>query len=146
MQPQPSSPEESLGRDEGNRPPRPKILLRKNPLKINRQRKRKLRTTSSRPRAEISIEIGLPSVRMTETLYSTLLPETSEITGFRSSTRITKHEKILRLRVTADDIVALRAATNTFLRFVSVTMKTINTVSPFYTADKQAPTQPTFGK
>lgn len=83
---------------------------------------------------------------MTETLYSTLLPETSEITGFRSSTRITKHNKTLRLRVTADDIVALRAATNTFLRFVSVTMKTINTVSPFYTADKQAPTQPTSGK
>lgn len=146
MQPQLSSREGSQGPDEGNQQPRPRILLRKNQLKIKRQRKKKLRTTSSSPRAEISIEIGLPNVRITETLYSTLLPETSEITGFRSSTRITKHNKTLRLRVTADDIVALRAATNTFLRFVSVTMKTINTVSPFYTADKQAPTQPTSGK
>lgn len=146
MQPQLSSLEESLGRDGENQPPRPRILLRKNQLKSDRPRKKKLRTTSSRPRAEISIEIILPNVRLTETLYSTLLPETSEITGFRSSARITKDNKTLRLRVTADDIVALRAATNTFLRFVSVTMKTINTVLPFYTADKQAPTQPTTGK
>jgi tRNA threonylcarbamoyladenosine modification (KEOPS) complex Pcc1 subunit len=36
------------------------------------------------------------------------------------------------LHILADDIVALRAASNTFLRFVAVAVKTVNVVAPFY--------------
>ena len=36
------------------------------------------------------------------------------------------------MHIVADDIVALRAASNTFLRFIAVAMKTVNVVAPFY--------------
>jgi tRNA threonylcarbamoyladenosine modification (KEOPS) complex Pcc1 subunit len=36
------------------------------------------------------------------------------------------------LHILADDIVAMRAASNTFLRFVVVAVKTVNVVAPFY--------------
>jgi tRNA threonylcarbamoyladenosine modification (KEOPS) complex Pcc1 subunit len=36
------------------------------------------------------------------------------------------------LHILANDIVALRAASNTFLRFVAVAVKTVNIVAPFY--------------
>lgn len=36
------------------------------------------------------------------------------------------------MHILADDIVALRAASNTFLRFVAVATKTVNVVAPFY--------------
>jgi tRNA threonylcarbamoyladenosine modification (KEOPS) complex Pcc1 subunit len=45
------------------------------------------------------------------------------------------------LNIKANDIVALRAASNTFLRFVSVAMKTLNLVAPFYSAGKPDPIQ-----
>lgn len=50
------------------------------------------------------------------------------------------------MTIRADDIVALRAASNTFLRFVSVALKTLNIVSPFYRADDSNPIQPITGK
>jgi hypothetical protein len=50
------------------------------------------------------------------------------------------------LHIRAEDVVALRAASNTFLRFISVAMKTLNLVSPFYSNDESNPTQPITGK
>jgi len=38
----------------------------------------------------------------------------------------------LELHILADDLVALRAASNTFLRFAAVAAKTVNIVAPFY--------------
>ncbi len=43
------------------------------------------------------------------------------------------------LDIKADDLVALRAASNSFLRFVSVALKTLNAVAPFYTSDERNP-------
>ncbi len=36
------------------------------------------------------------------------------------------------LRIEASDLVALRAASNSFLRFISAAMKAIEAISPFY--------------
>ena len=82
--------------------------------------------------AEIALEIGLPSSRVAETVYKSLLPETTQPSGFRSRVSVRQRGRSLELHILADDIVALRAASNTFLRFVAVAVKTVNIVAPFY--------------
>jgi KEOPS complex subunit Pcc1 len=82
--------------------------------------------------AEITIEIGLPSSRLAETVYKSLQPETKQPSGFRSHFSVKRTGKTLELHILADDIVALRAASNTFLRFVAVAVKTVNVVAHFY--------------
>jgi len=104
------------------------------------------RIRNHRTPAEISIEIGLPSSRLAETIYHSIVPETRETQGHRSRAEVSYKGKTLQLNITAEDIVALRAASNTFLRFVTVAMKTLNLVSPFYSKDESKPTQTITGK
>jgi tRNA threonylcarbamoyladenosine modification (KEOPS) complex Pcc1 subunit len=121
--------------------------LKRKPRKNNPQTRNPQRTTSkSKPQAEITIHIGLPSQQLAETVYNSLLPETRQTPRFRSETRVDRKDHILELNIRANDIVALRAASNTFLRFVSVAMKTLNVVAPFYRADNPNRDQETTGK
>jgi tRNA threonylcarbamoyladenosine modification (KEOPS) complex Pcc1 subunit len=103
------------------RPPRPK------PRQL-------LRTATTKPITELKVEIELRSVRAADTIYFSLLPETKQPPGFRSQIRVRKKGRIVALRIVAQDLVALRAATNTFIRFVSVASKTIDSLAPFYRA------------
>jgi tRNA threonylcarbamoyladenosine modification (KEOPS) complex Pcc1 subunit len=82
--------------------------------------------------AEITLEVTLPSSRVAETVYKSLLPETTQPSGFRSHVSVRQRGRSLELHILANDIVALRAASNTFLRFVAVAVKTVNIVAPFY--------------
>ena len=82
--------------------------------------------------AEITLEIGLQSSRLAETVYNSLRPETKQPSGFRSHVSVKRTGKTLELHILAGDVVALRAASNTFLRFVAVAVKTVNVVAPFY--------------
>ena len=90
------------------------------------------KTRAENASAEITLEIGLPSSRLAETVYRSLLPETKQPSGFRSHVSVKRRGRTLELHILADDIVALRAASNTFLRFVAVAVKTVNVVAPFY--------------
>jgi tRNA threonylcarbamoyladenosine modification (KEOPS) complex Pcc1 subunit len=119
--------------------------LKRKPRK-NSPQKQHPKTKKTAPQAEIQIQIDLPSSRLTDTIYNSLLPETRQSPGYRSKTSVDRRDNVLRLRIKADDIVALRAASNTFLRFVAVAMKTLNVVSPFYRADDPNPIQPITGK
>jgi tRNA threonylcarbamoyladenosine modification (KEOPS) complex Pcc1 subunit len=96
--------------------------------KLRLPRKTRPESTS----AEIALEISLPSSRVAETVYNSLLPETTQPSGFRSRVSVKQKGRSLELHILADDIVALRAASNTFLRFVAVAVKTVNVVAPFY--------------
>jgi tRNA threonylcarbamoyladenosine modification (KEOPS) complex Pcc1 subunit len=109
------------------------------PRKLRKKAKGKSRSQKPPPKnnprnacAEITIEIGVPSSKLAETVYSSLLPETKQPSGFRSHVLVKHDRRTLELCIIADDIVALRAACNTFLRFVTVAMKTVNVVAPFY--------------
>src|SRR5467141_2174868 len=112
-----------------------------NPLrKLKRKPKMKPREKLRLPRktrpestsAEIALEISLPSSKVAETVYRSLLPETKQPSGFRSRVSVKRRSRTLELQIFADDIVAVRAASNTFLRFVAVAVKTVNVVAPFY--------------
>lgn len=90
--------------------------------------------------AEITIEIDLPSTQLAQTIYTTVLPETrSQPRGFRSHAAVRMKKDVVTLNIKADDIVAMRAASNTYLRFVQVALKTIEAVSPFYRAADREP-------
>jgi tRNA threonylcarbamoyladenosine modification (KEOPS) complex Pcc1 subunit len=97
--------------------------------------KQQPRTRAHKARAELTVEIGLPSTKLAETIYTTLLPEAhSQPRGFRSHVGVKKKDRVVTLNIEADDIVAMRAASNTYLRFVQVALKAIQAVSPFYRA------------
>lgn len=101
-------------------------------MKPRQRRKAPPKTSLEKASAEITIEIHLPSAKLAETVYKSLLPETKQPSGFRSHVSVKHQGKLLELHILADDIVALRAASNTFLRFVAVAVKTVNVVAPFY--------------
>src|SRR5882762_9680480 len=96
--------------------------------KLRLPRKTRPESTSE----EIALEITLPSSRVAETVYKSLLPETTQPSGFRSRVSVRQRGRSLELHILANDIVALRAASNTFLRFVAVAVKTVKIVAPFY--------------
>ncbi len=116
----------------------PKRRLRKS-LKTTRQRKSKRREKTepenSSAAAAITIQINLPSAKLAETVYTSVLPETRQTAGFRSRTIVRRKGQVLELVIYARDIVALRAASNSFLRFVAVALKAVNIVAPFYSAE-----------
>jgi tRNA threonylcarbamoyladenosine modification (KEOPS) complex Pcc1 subunit len=107
-------------------------LKQKAKTKPREKRELPLKTSPENTSAEITIEIGLPSSILAETVYRSLLPETKQPSGFRSSVFVKRERRGLELRIVANDIAALRAASNTFLRFVAVAVKTVNVVAPFY--------------
>ena len=119
-------------------------MRRKPRKKLERPRlQRKARRAPSL--AEITIDITLPSTRLADTVYRSLLPETRQPPGFRSRTIVSRTDKILHINIKATDIIALRAASNSFLRFVSVAMKTLNVVAPFYMAQDSESSKTTSG-
>ena len=101
-------------------------------MKPRRKRKAPPKTSPEHASAELTIRIGLPSSKLAETVYRSLFPETKQPSGFRSNVSVKRQGKALELHILADDVVALRAASNTFLRFVAVAVKTVNVVAPFY--------------
>ena len=107
---------------------------RKTSLKKNRSppnhRPRKLKQPSRF--AELTVSVDTQSARIARTIRDSLEPETRAVRGFRSKTIISSSGRKLRLRIEAEDLVALRAASNSFLRFVAVSLKAIESVAPFY--------------
>jgi len=68
-------------------------------------------------RAEIAIELS--SKRHAVAIYKALKPETKHSIGPRSKVAIRQRGKDLRITVSAKDLRALRAALNSYLRWVS---------------------------
>lgn len=103
------------------------------------------KTRKDRSSAELTVDIELPTLKLANIICNSILPETIQPGGFRSKTTVSQQSKVLRLHIAAEDITALRAASNSFLRFVSVAMKTLNVVAPFYRADNSDASE-TIGK
>lgn len=108
--------------------------MRRKPRKKLERRRLHRKTRTGQSLVEITIDISLPSNKLADTIYTSLLPETRQPPGFRSRSIVSQTGKTVHLNIKATDIIALRAASNSFLRFVSVAMKTLNVVAPFYSA------------
>ena len=64
-----------------------------------------------------------------EILYHAILPEVRDIPSRRVSADLSVEDGKLILSISAADLVALRAALNSFLRFISSTLQTLEAVS-----------------
>jgi len=65
------------------------------------------------------MRIKLPSRKHLETVLSSLKPESKSPTTSRSSASLEKEGLFLVLKVDAKDTVALRAASNAYLRWIN---------------------------
>jgi len=74
----------------------------------------------------------MPDPRIAKSVRDSITPETIAGKGFRSKTTVSARNDKLEIGIVASDIVALRAASNSFLHFVSVGLKGVNAVAPFY--------------
>ncbi len=80
-------------------------------------------------KAEIVIQLS--SRRHAEAIYKALKPETKHSIGPRSKVEILLRGKTLEIFVFAKDLSALRAAVNSYLRWVSGSTDLIRTVDHF---------------
>ena len=111
------------------------------PSKKTRPQKQRAKQKTSRDKSlsEITIELDFGSSKIADSVYDSILPETKQPLGFRSRTTLSRKDKILRLTIKSKDIVALRASSSAFLRFVAAAIKTLNVLAPFYSAEPAAP-------
>ncbi len=70
------------------------------------------------------VHIELSSEKLLQILLSALLPETKKTASSRSKVLIEGEGKRLTIRVEAEDTTALRAALNSFLRWVALVRDT----------------------
>ena len=92
----------------------------------------KNRLLRKKARANLTIIIDMPDLKTAKTIRDSIRPETEAGKGFRSKTTATTRGNKLQIGITANDLVALRAASNSFLHFVSVGLKGVSAVAPFY--------------
>jgi len=79
--------------------------------------------------ADLSVWVELSSALMAETVQRAVLPETRALRHFRSRTSLSRRGRVLRVRIVASDLGALRAAANSFLQFVLVARDAVEAVS-----------------
>lgn len=76
-------------------------------------------------KVEATVRLRFSSSKKMKTVFDALKPETDSSLKIRSITELTMEGKSLVLNVCANDTVALRAALNTYLRWLSSTIDTI---------------------
>lgn len=72
-----------------------------------------------------TIEVSLPSANLAKTMYRALKPELD------ARTQISVEDNIIILNLEADTITALRALTNSYLRWMITVRKTMNVTNVY---------------
>jgi KEOPS complex subunit Pcc1 len=70
--------------------------------------------------------LEFPSEKNSEIIYKTLMPEIEKPATRRSKADLEKNKRFLILKVEASDTVALRAALNTYLRWINLLLGILN--------------------
>lgn len=79
-------------------------------------------------KAKASVRLRFSSEKHLKTLLNALAPEANAPVSRRTRAVLEKEENFLVLKVEADDIVALRAALNAYLRWIGSTVKVLEIV------------------
>jgi len=69
-------------------------------------------------KAKAKIRLRFPSQRQLDTVFEALKPEVDKQAAMRSKACLEKEREFLILKVEAEDTVALRAALNSYLRWI----------------------------
>ncbi|HZD12799.1 MAG TPA: KEOPS complex subunit Pcc1 [Candidatus Binatus sp.] len=89
------------------------------------------RPSRRRPFASILITLDFSTARLSRAVRESLYPESIGRKGLRSTAEITSRGRTLQIMVEAIDLVALRASVNSFMRFVSAALHSLETLSAF---------------
>ena len=81
-------------------------------------------------RAHALVRVKLPSKEQLEIVFKALEPETRSAPTKRSKVKIEKSDQQLILKLEAKDTTALRAALNSYLRWLGLTLTILDTLSP----------------
>jgi len=73
-------------------------------------------------KASACLELSFPSARIAGAIYGSLKPEELVPEAAKCRAKIMKRKNVLCLEVEAEDTAALRAALNSFLRWMSVAL------------------------
>ncbi len=87
-------------------------------------------------RAHAVVHLDFPSQKQSKIMLKALRPETRTMSTRRSRVYIEGRGKTLIIRFEAEDTSALRAAINSFLRWVFLTKTVLKSVDKFQFADK----------
>jgi tRNA threonylcarbamoyladenosine modification (KEOPS) complex Pcc1 subunit len=79
-------------------------------------------------KAKATVRLKFPSEKWLEMVIRALLPETKKPATTRSKVSLEKDDAFLVLRVKASDTVALRAALNAYLRWISSAANVLETL------------------
>lgn len=79
-------------------------------------------------KTKATVRLPFSSEKRLDALVNALKPELNKQITTRSHTTLTKDNLFLVLHVEANDTVALRAALNSYLRWINTTIKVFDTV------------------
>jgi tRNA threonylcarbamoyladenosine modification (KEOPS) complex Pcc1 subunit len=84
---------------------------------------------TSKPSAKALIKINLKSETQAKLAFESLKPETLIYLSSRSRTKLSSKGKMLVLAIYAKDVTALRAAINSYCRFLAGIIKVLKLLS-----------------
>ena len=80
-------------------------------------------------KATATLTLDLEDSHMIEILFSALKPETESVPSDRATTHILKDKNQLTINIDANDLTALRAAMNSFLAWISGSLRAVESVT-----------------
>ena len=80
-------------------------------------------------KAQASLVINLDDSNLVEVLYSAIKPETESVPSDRAAAHLTKEGNQLRISIDASDLTALRASMNSYLAWISGSIRTVESVT-----------------
>jgi KEOPS complex subunit Pcc1 len=79
-------------------------------------------------KAKVIVRLPFTSEKRMDALINALGPEIDKQITTRSQATLTKENQFLVLKIEANDTIALRAALNSYLRWINATIKVFDTV------------------
>ncbi|MCG3225948.1 MAG: hypothetical protein H7645_03455 [Candidatus Heimdallarchaeota archaeon] len=85
-------------------------------------------TNSIIKKLEIDFEFEMENEKMSSLLYETLKLESNYNPNDRAKTSLEVHKNVLKLKIDAMDSISARAAINSYLKWISLSIQLINQI------------------
>ncbi|MHA1952763.1 MAG: KEOPS complex subunit Pcc1 [Candidatus Heimdallarchaeaceae archaeon] len=79
-------------------------------------------------RLEIDFEFEMENEKISNLLYETLILESNYNPNDRAKTSLEVHKNVLKLKINAMDSVSARAAINSYLKWINLSIQLINQI------------------
>ncbi|MHA1906200.1 MAG: KEOPS complex subunit Pcc1 [Candidatus Thorarchaeota archaeon] len=80
-------------------------------------------------KAQASLLIDVDDSKLVDVLYSAIKPETESVSSDRATAHLTKEGNQLQISIDASDLTALRASMNSYLAWISGSIRAVESVT-----------------